>query len=104
MGPAFPGAALTTESQAPRRTRHAGSLGTEVSREEPHTPNPLAKALYIEYLPPDGTFSIFCELETAWWPRMFPDQRADGGCFTTFAGLLTDTCLFGRLRSEPGGQ
>ena len=33
-----------------RRTRHAGNLGTEVSREEPHTPKPLAKTLYIEYL------------------------------------------------------
>ena len=42
--------AAHAESQAPRRTRHAGNLGTEVSREEPHTPKPLAKTLYIEYL------------------------------------------------------
>ena len=33
-----------------RQGRRAGNLGTEVSREEPHTPKPLAKTLYIEYL------------------------------------------------------
>jgi hypothetical protein len=46
---------------------------------------------YHQLLPPDGTFVTFCELETAWWPRLFPNQRSDGGCFTIFEGMLRDT-------------
>ena len=42
---------------------------------------------YDHLLPPDGTFIAFSELETTWWPRVFPSQRADGGCFTIFAGM-----------------
>ena len=58
---------------------------------------------YDHLLPPDGTFIAFSELETTWWPRVFPSQRADGGCFTIFAGMLTDTLsaaeqtVFGRM-------
>ena len=46
---------------------------------------------YHHLLPPDGTFITLCELETAWWPRLFPNQRSDGGCFTIFEGMLRDT-------------
>ena len=30
---------------------------------------------YDLLLPPDGTFIAFCELETTWWPRLFPSRR-----------------------------
>ena len=37
------------------------------------------------------------------WPRLFPNQRSDGGCFTIFEGMLRDTlstseqAVFGRM-------
>ena len=67
------------------------------------TPVWVRTVQYHQLLPPDGTFVTFCELETTWWPRLFPSQRSDGGCFTIFEGMLRDTlstseqAVFGRM-------